>query len=255
MDQAKMGKLIAEIRKEKGMTQDELGELLGVNGKAVSKLECGINLPDISLLNNLSDILEVEIKDLLNGRKSLDKNEEERLKVAEEKLREKNRKRKNKIVGTILIVLISIYSIFLILVTKNLITNEFKTIRFTSSNINYVISGEIVATLEGKIIIVKDLKYQGENKGTDKEPLVKSAQLFIKKEKEVLFNYNFDEIKDDLGKVQYYYLSDIIENIPENVSELGKIKFMKNEKLTFNLTYINENDEKISEEINLDVYF
>ncbi len=39
-----MGKLIAEIRKEKGMTQDELGELLGVNGKAVSKWECGILL-------------------------------------------------------------------------------------------------------------------------------------------------------------------------------------------------------------------
>ncbi len=217
--------------------------------------ERGVNLPDISLLNSLSDILGVEIGDLLNGKKSIDKTLEEKLKLAEEETKERRRKRKNKIVGTILIVLIIVYSIFLIFVTKTLIINEFKAIRFLSNDINYAISGEIVSTDEGKIIIVKDLMYQGEDKGTDKEPLVKSAQLFINKEKEVLFNYNFNEIKDDLGKAKYYYLSEILENISENVSDLGKIKFTKNEKLTFALIYINENDEKISEKINLDIFF
>ncbi len=44
MDQVNMGKLIAKLRKEKEMTQDELGYLLGVGSKAVSKWECGIFL-------------------------------------------------------------------------------------------------------------------------------------------------------------------------------------------------------------------
>ena len=54
MNQEKIGKFIQELRKEKGLTQDELAEKLGITKNAVSKWERGISLMDLSLLKPLS---------------------------------------------------------------------------------------------------------------------------------------------------------------------------------------------------------
>ena len=67
MDQVKCGEMIAALRKEKGLTQKELGARLGVSDRAVSNWERGIRFPDIALLEELSDILEVSILELLRG--------------------------------------------------------------------------------------------------------------------------------------------------------------------------------------------
>ncbi len=67
MDQVKIGKMIAKLRYEKGMTQAELGEMLGVSYKAVSKWERGINLPDSSLFKPLSDLLGITVDELISG--------------------------------------------------------------------------------------------------------------------------------------------------------------------------------------------
>ena len=57
MEQIKTGKFIAELRKEKGMTQEQLGDRLGVNSRSVSRWENGHGMPDISLLLELADVL------------------------------------------------------------------------------------------------------------------------------------------------------------------------------------------------------
>lgn len=67
MDQEKIGKFIAACRKEKGMTQNELAEKLGVTDKAVSKWENGRCMPDISSLRTLTDELGITINELLSG--------------------------------------------------------------------------------------------------------------------------------------------------------------------------------------------
>ena len=67
MDQEKIGKFIAECRKEKGMTQNELAGKLGVTDKAVSKWENGRCMPDISLLRTLTEELGITINELLSG--------------------------------------------------------------------------------------------------------------------------------------------------------------------------------------------
>ena len=54
MDQIKIGKFISELRKEKGMTQEQLAVKLGVTQKSVSRWETGKNMPDLSLLQLLS---------------------------------------------------------------------------------------------------------------------------------------------------------------------------------------------------------
>lgn len=67
MNQEKIGKFIAEKRKEKNLTQEELSEKLRVSINAVSKWERGICLMDMSLLKPLSNILDVNVIDILSG--------------------------------------------------------------------------------------------------------------------------------------------------------------------------------------------
>ena len=61
------GKIIAELRKKAGYTQQSLAEVLGITDKAISKWERGISCPDISLLPKLSVLLDADIEALLSG--------------------------------------------------------------------------------------------------------------------------------------------------------------------------------------------
>ena len=67
MEQKKIGSFIAQQRKEKQMTQKQLGEALGVSDKTVSKWECGNGLPDISIIMPLCNLLEINVNELLSG--------------------------------------------------------------------------------------------------------------------------------------------------------------------------------------------
>ena len=64
-----IGKFIQEIRKEKGLTQKELAELIGVSDKTISKWENGNSSPDTSMLMSLSEALEITVNELLSAEK------------------------------------------------------------------------------------------------------------------------------------------------------------------------------------------
>ena len=64
-----LGTIIAELRKEKGMTQLELAEKMGVTDKAVSKWERDLSCPDINSLPTLAEILGVSVDDLMQIKK------------------------------------------------------------------------------------------------------------------------------------------------------------------------------------------
>lgn len=67
LDQKKTGRFIAEIRKERGLTQKELAEQLCVTDKAISKWECGRSMPDNSILMELCHVLQINVNELLSG--------------------------------------------------------------------------------------------------------------------------------------------------------------------------------------------
>lgn len=67
MDQEKTGKFICSVRRELGLTQEQLGERLGVTNKTVSRWETGKYMPDIDKLQELSNVLGVSIHELLAG--------------------------------------------------------------------------------------------------------------------------------------------------------------------------------------------
>ena len=77
MDQIRIGTFLKTLRKEKGLTQEQLAEQLGVSGRTVSRWETGSNMPDISLLVEIAEFYSISITELIDGeRKSEDMNEE-----------------------------------------------------------------------------------------------------------------------------------------------------------------------------------
>ncbi|MDD5801290.1 MAG: helix-turn-helix transcriptional regulator [Solobacterium sp.] len=71
MDQIKTGKFIATLRKEKELTQEQLGEKLGVTNKTISRWENGNYMPDIEMLSLLSKEFDVSINELISGERLL----------------------------------------------------------------------------------------------------------------------------------------------------------------------------------------
>ncbi|MBR6510110.1 MAG: helix-turn-helix domain-containing protein [Clostridia bacterium] len=67
MDQIKIGKFIAECRKQQNLTQMQLAEKLNITDRAVSKWETGKTMPDSSIMLELCDILKINVNDLLSG--------------------------------------------------------------------------------------------------------------------------------------------------------------------------------------------
>ena len=95
MDQIKIGKFIAECRKNANLTQLQLSEKLGITDKAISKWERGISMPDTSIMLELCDILGISVNELLSGEKiqmenNDQKNEQLLLEMAKE-LEKKNK--------------------------------------------------------------------------------------------------------------------------------------------------------------------
>lgn len=77
MDQIRIGRFLKELRKEKGLTQEQTAERLNVSGRTISRWETGKNMPDISLLTEIAELYGVSIPEIISGeRKSENMNEE-----------------------------------------------------------------------------------------------------------------------------------------------------------------------------------
>ena len=120
MNQVEIGKLIKVKRKEKNLTQTELAEKVNISSyKTISKWENGIYMPDISLLIQLSEILDVSLYELLGGKENMkEENVEKVLKNTLENINEKNKllkllKQTIIILSTILIIITTIFIIYL----------------------------------------------------------------------------------------------------------------------------------------------
>ena len=105
MDQIKIGRFIAQCRKEKNLTQRQLADELGVSDKAVSKWETGKGLPDAGYMVPLSETLGISVNELLTGERIPDTEYQERAEetmvaLAEMKTEVENVKKKMISVGT-----------------------------------------------------------------------------------------------------------------------------------------------------------
>lgn len=94
MNQKKAGSFFKELRKEKGLTQEQLAEQLNVSGRTISRWETGTNMPDLDILIEIAAFYEVDIRELIDGERKSEKMNKEMedtvLKVADYSNEEKN---------------------------------------------------------------------------------------------------------------------------------------------------------------------
>ena len=121
MDMQKIGAFLAELRKEKNLTQDKLGEHIGVTNKTVSRWENGNYLPPVEMLQILSKFYNVSINEILNGERINDSDykniSEENVKSALNRSNAIIRKHK-KIMNWIIAVVVALLYIIISLISQ-----------------------------------------------------------------------------------------------------------------------------------------
>ena len=124
----KVGKFIKKLRKDNNLTQQKLADKYGVTYQAVSKWENGINLPDVTLIRQMSKDFNISIEDILDGNL----------------ITKKKNRNKNILIGSILLIVIIALIIGTIIIVKNINDNKtfkFKTLSTTCNEFN--VSGSI----------------------------------------------------------------------------------------------------------------
>ena len=76
MDQIKIGSLLKELRNEHNLSQEQLAEKFNVSSRSVSRWENGNTMPDISIIIELADFYDIDIRELLSGERKSDKMDE-----------------------------------------------------------------------------------------------------------------------------------------------------------------------------------
>ena len=100
MNQQKMGEFLKHLRKDKGLTQEQLAEHFYVSSRTVSRWETGSNMPDVEMLIELADFYDVDIREIIDGeRKSenMDNETKDTLKKVAEYATEESNKRKERL--------------------------------------------------------------------------------------------------------------------------------------------------------------
>ena len=106
MDQKKIGAFLKMLRKEKGLTQEQLAEQFGVAGRTVSRWETGYNMPDLSILVELADFYCLDLREILDGERKDGKMEQEvkeTLTKAAAYSREEKRQVRTRTVGVLMV--------------------------------------------------------------------------------------------------------------------------------------------------------
>ncbi|MBQ8192575.1 MAG: helix-turn-helix transcriptional regulator [Bacilli bacterium] len=243
MDQIKIGKLITKKRLEKKLTQSELGNLLGVTDKSVSKWERGINIPDIALMTPLSEILDLTINEILSG----EENPKEENKSVIDGIKFYNKKTRNKfvlILAPILIILITILGLFFI---NNY--NQCKVYSIDSNNPEYKVHGYILFNPNENIIVLDDITYQGNLLGTNEEPSITKFRILLKVKDEVIENI---EVEKSTGKLSEVLNNKSIAFEDFDNEKLKVLKKAKEENINLVFELYDDKGNKIEHKIDLE---
>ena len=215
MNQERIGRFIAELRKEKKLTQIDLANKLGITDRAISKWENGRGMPDLSLLTPLCEILDVSINELLSGsrldkkdyQEKLEKNIIDAIDYTDKKIR-----KTKKIFIIILSVIIMFIALFMVMygIDINRMRNN-KSVIFSTWGYSYVPPIDLKEE-EIKLAITDYLIQKGDSepKHNDSEKTFVSMRIYLIEEKEKDKHYNIyawvldekyylenDEIKQD----------------------------------------------------------
>lgn len=140
MNQQKIGLLLKTLRKEKNLTQEALAETLNVSSRTVSRWETGSNMPDISLLVELSEFYQISIPEIIDGERKSEKMNQETKDIAV-KMAEYSKNKLNMEKMKIINALLMLFGIFIMISALVIFPNESSW-------------GSIYAIIGGLILIV-----------------------------------------------------------------------------------------------------
>lgn len=195
MDQEKVGLFIKNIRKQNGLTQKQFAEKLGVTYQAVSKWENGINLPEISILKQISKEFNVSIEDILEGNNNQIK---------------KNKKKIIIIIISFLVVIITITILLFINHGKD--SFKFKTLSTECQEFN--VSGSLAYDKHKSSIYISNINYCGGNDTTVYEEI--ECNLYEKNDN---INTKISTCKSENGKIK---LDEYLKNVQLNIDNYTK---------------------------------
>ncbi len=95
MDQKKTGSFLRELRKEKGLTQEQAAEKFNTSARTISRWETGAYMPDISLLIDIAEFYSVDVREIIDGERKNDNMDKEAKEVAEKMADYSNTEKKN----------------------------------------------------------------------------------------------------------------------------------------------------------------
>lgn len=228
MDNKKIGNLIADLRKKKGLTQQELGDKVGVGFRAVSKWERGITLPDITIINEISKILGITSDELLSGKV--------------------NKEHKDKKIPSKLKITFSIaITITILLITTFIYSyNQTYTYKTDSLSDEYYVEGKVVFNKNNIMIIINKLEFENKEIYPIK---IKNYEYQMITNDEIIFGYGHSSsIKIELKENNIEtFLNDF------RVNYNGKIRSTRKEILKNNLIikieFLTSDNQTINKEI------
>ena len=230
-----IGKFIKKLREDKGLTQEQLAEIIPISRQAVSKWERGLAIPDSSVLIRLSEIFSVTINEILSGQKITKTNEKEINQISLTLYNETKKKKKIiKILLLILIIIISIFFIYYFIVSYRSI--KVYTISGKGKSISFN-NGIFISTKEKYYFRIGDFSYNDFN--------IDSMILYYV-DKDGNKNNILYTNEDNIMFIDYYGYDEYIDT--SNIENIIKNMFLeinfddKNEiiKLNFQTDFIND---------------
>lgn len=204
-DFTKSGQFIAQLRSERGMTQDNLGKLIGSSDKTVSKWERGQNVPDVLTIKKIADAIDVTITEIING--------ERNAQVSPRFIRMYENKKSRYAFFTVIGIFILFFLALLMYFCNNF--DKFKIYQFKGEGKNYKLTGNIYqASKEYKLVVDDFLVYD-----TSKYDKLKidAYKVVININGMVVYSFTKGkEIEQENDKNEYIKYSQIISKINES---------------------------------------
>ena len=235
MDNKKIGKLIATLRNKEGLTQQDLGDKIGVGFRAVSKWERGINLPDIGNMTELSKIFGITLDELMAGE----------LKTVEEETKVKKKiSPKIKITISIITSIIIIFTSIFIYTTTKTYTYDMVCTNSDECHIKGKVSFE-----NNKIsILVNELGFLDEQINSIK---VKNYEYKVYSNDLIIFAYGYTPTGNHLEKAKT--IGEIANTFRINYTDTISVprKEIIENKLLLIINFLDENNKEITKKIEL----
>lgn len=225
----KVGKFIKEIRKKNNLTQKQLADKYGVTYQAVSKWENGINLPEVTLIRQMSKDFNISVEDILDG---------------ELLTKKKNRNKLILIIGVFSLIIVALILIILSSNKSNDKSFEFKTISTTCKDFN--VSGSLAYDNEKSSIYISHINYCGGNDETTYKEI--ECNLY---EKNGDITQKISSCKSKDSEIK---LEDYLKKVELNIDNYSKIcKNYTNENLYLEVNATDKNNKTITYKIPLNI--